>query len=619
MKDLVNDGFAKVVKPYIDSENKKDRELIAPVEVSPAESAHSIGDQIIYNGILYDVTAQIAVNDPLATSGAGENISPADNIEAQIKATKSQIQTAAAQAAAQNKNTQEMIAPVEEDETDASRAYAIGDQLILDGVLYNVIDAIAQHGIITSEGAGANISAADDITTQIKNHTVTTDATPTQGSTNPVQSGGVYTSEQNIYAVMGANSAKNKIKILAADVFATKIGVTASGNTITYRGITFTFNADKTVTVNGTASQAIAASISENLTGVADIILSGCPSGGSGSGYQLQLHDKTSGDYPVGDYGVGRELTLDPSHIYEVIIVIRSGITVNNLTYKPMIRDASDTDPTFQPFAETNQELTANKVSWGDFSEIGSVNILENDATTQTTSGITFTRNADGSITCSGTATANITYNIKTQPKMEDGKQYLLKSFQSGSSANAYLSYSDIQSADYGDYDGNGVIITKFDYSTYPNSKIRLRILSGTSFETPMTFYPLLTPILDYSGPYAPHAMTNRELTEELAITDHWNEAKVSGFTYFTGSYLKKYGHIVTLSFAVADELTAGTDTKVLALPSGFRPAGNFIIPAYVNGVVNGHAWIRANGDVEISPSTAGTYLGFTTTFIATQ
>ncbi len=167
MKDLVNDGFAQVVKPYIDAQDKKSREIIAPVEVSPAEAAHSAGDHIIFNGILYDVIAPIAINDALSTSGAGANISAADNIEAQIKATKSQIQTAAAQAAAQNKNTQEMIAPVEEDETDASRAYAIGDQLILDGVLYNVIDAIAQHGIITSEGAGANIEEANTITKQL--------------------------------------------------------------------------------------------------------------------------------------------------------------------------------------------------------------------------------------------------------------------------------------------------------------------------------------------------------------------------------------------------------------------------------------------------------------------
>ena len=186
MKEIVNDGFAKVVKPYMDAQDKKSREIIAPVEVSPAEAAHSAGDEIIFNGILYDVIAPIAINDVLSTSGAGANISVADNIEAQIKTTKSQIQTAAAQAAAQNKNTQEMIAPVEEDETDASRTYAIGDQLILDGVLYNVIDAIAQHGIITSEGAGANIEEADDVTDQLSslNQTLTKDVSALNSAVN---------------------------------------------------------------------------------------------------------------------------------------------------------------------------------------------------------------------------------------------------------------------------------------------------------------------------------------------------------------------------------------------------------------------------------------------------
>lgn len=211
MKDLVNDGFAKVVKPYIDAQNKKDRELVAPVEVSPAEAAHSLGDQIIFNGLLYNVTAQIAVGDSLSASGAGANISAADNIEAQIKTTKSQIQTAAAQAASQNKNTQEMLAPVEEDETDASRAYEVGDQLIFDGILYIVIDPIAQHGIITTEGAGANIEEADTITEQLANANVTPDPVPTSGSTKPVQSGGVYSALQNKANTsdLGTAAAKN--------------------------------------------------------------------------------------------------------------------------------------------------------------------------------------------------------------------------------------------------------------------------------------------------------------------------------------------------------------------------------------------------------------------------
>lgn len=168
MKEIVNDGFAKVVKPYMDAQDKKSREIIAPVEVSPAEAAHSAGEQIIFNGILYDVIAPIAIDDALSISGAGANISAADNIETQINSVKNQIQSAEAQAAAQNKSTQEMIAPVEEDETDASRAYEIGEQLILDDILYDVTAPIEAGDALSTSGAGANISAADNIEAQIK-------------------------------------------------------------------------------------------------------------------------------------------------------------------------------------------------------------------------------------------------------------------------------------------------------------------------------------------------------------------------------------------------------------------------------------------------------------------
>lgn len=160
----------------------------------------------------------------------------------------------------------------------------------------------------------------------------------------------------DIVNVLGA---KNRAEILSLAEFAEVSGGTISGNTVTYRGVTFTFNDDKTIAVNGTTDTlAIAIRVSKNLTGLTNIILSGCPSGGSAWGYQLQLHDRTSGDYPIGDYDKGRLLTLDPTHIYEVMIVIRSNITVDNLTYKPMVRLASDPDNTYVPYTMTNKQIT---------------------------------------------------------------------------------------------------------------------------------------------------------------------------------------------------------------------------------------------------------------------
>ena len=52
---------------------------IAPVESSStAANAYEVDDQLIYNGVLYRVTAAIAIGDTLATTGAGENISAVD-------------------------------------------------------------------------------------------------------------------------------------------------------------------------------------------------------------------------------------------------------------------------------------------------------------------------------------------------------------------------------------------------------------------------------------------------------------------------------------------------------------------------------------------------------------
>lgn len=56
------------------------------------------------------------------------------------------------------------IAPVEADASSASKAYAVGQQLVLNDILYNVTAAISAEDALV---VGTNISAADDLTTQI--------------------------------------------------------------------------------------------------------------------------------------------------------------------------------------------------------------------------------------------------------------------------------------------------------------------------------------------------------------------------------------------------------------------------------------------------------------------
>ena len=60
-------------------------------------------------------------------------------------------------------DTQEMIAPIEAGPT-ASQAYAVGKQLVYNGLLYKVTSAIAQGDTLT---VSTNIALSDDVTTQL--------------------------------------------------------------------------------------------------------------------------------------------------------------------------------------------------------------------------------------------------------------------------------------------------------------------------------------------------------------------------------------------------------------------------------------------------------------------
>lgn len=133
-----------------------------------------------------------------------------------------------------------------------------------------------------------------------------------------------------------------------------------------YNGITFTVNDDDgSVTANGTST----GDIWVNLTGANSVkldldgnyILSGCPIGGSVSKYALTAVDRGTDDAKdvsvYRDEGKGVNVLFDSTHYYKIFIRVYSGATLNNLTYYPMIRLASDTDSTYQPYTETTSTI----------------------------------------------------------------------------------------------------------------------------------------------------------------------------------------------------------------------------------------------------------------------
>lgn len=83
-------------------------------------------------------------------------------------------------------------------------------------------------------------------------------------------------------------------------------------------------------------------------------ILNGCPVGGSSNTYHLAYYEwNSSWSQKVRNIDGGNGIVLNhssESSIYQVRIVIAKGTSCNNLVFKPMIRLATITDSTYEPY-----------------------------------------------------------------------------------------------------------------------------------------------------------------------------------------------------------------------------------------------------------------------------
>lgn len=161
--------------------------IIAPVEPSNvASSNYAVGKHLILDKVLYVVTTTITAGQTITP---GSNVAVSDTVEKQIEDINSTLPgkvntsdiannlttTAAGKVldARQGKalndvlvtKTNETVIATRQANTTASKNYKVGDQFILNNVLYRVTAAINSGTQITS----GNSATADNITTQISN------------------------------------------------------------------------------------------------------------------------------------------------------------------------------------------------------------------------------------------------------------------------------------------------------------------------------------------------------------------------------------------------------------------------------------------------------------------
>ena len=157
----------------------------------------------------------------------------------------------------------------------------------------------------------------------------------------------------------------------------------------TINGVTFTINEDKSVTLNGTATNSIITNlitgkyddnnatnpliIPENIT---NYRLSGCPSGGSWSTYKLDIYAEDN-ELIATDLGEGANIQKESDTILNLLrvrIIVYAGAVLNNVTFYPMIIYGAENKPYEEYGAMPSLDYPSEVKAVGD-----NVNIFPDD------------------------------------------------------------------------------------------------------------------------------------------------------------------------------------------------------------------------------------------------
>ena len=355
--------------------------------------------------------------------------------------------------------------------------------------------------------------------------------TITPNAINPPSAGDVYDTIQDVYEVNSILGAKNLNRTAYA-----------SG---TVNDITFTVNDDGTVTANGVASADTQNGELNAQTFVAPFDAQVILSGGLASSAYIFPYDITAQARPYTNSAKTARLTTDDNatntndvsfwmekgHSLRMTIRILNGAHLaSTATFKPLLRLASDTDSTYQPYAMTNKELTDEKFPRSEQAVLGAKNLLPKFSGSYEHKNVTYTADANGVVTCSGTTGVDTSYwrqSIllkKGTYKISGGDGIATKPgndvFVGLMGPSAYLN------PDAGTDD-------VYTFSSDMTVGFTLRIGGGINSSL-YTFYPMIRLASDSDNTYQPYAMTNKELTE---TKDAWSPTSTvsNGAISFSG------------------------------------------------------------------------------------
>ena len=396
-------------------------------------------------------------------------------------------------------------------------------------------------------------------------------------------------------------------------------------DSFTSNGVTFLVQSDGSVIANGTATANTFYIFHQRATKANSLtlpngkyILSGCPSTGSNNTYKINANRTHNGSSDVygSDVGQGLELTLAGDDYSNsevrlgVYIYIYSGVTLNNVLFKPMITLASVTDSDYEhftPYAATNRQLTEQAAPIDDMNNIlGAKNLLPNHNVTQVIDGITFTVNNDGTVTATGTSTALVVFDVVNTEllspfKLNSGTYILTDGLTASQYEGAYTALTLKYTDDTVEYNVADTSINKnqftVDASTIKDWYFGICIRANKTVN--ITFKPMVRPASIKDATYVPYSKTNSELTVELSNFENFltiSEVDITQFSNASGHLrLRRFGRIVIMQIDLSP--TNANNVQVV-LPNGYKINGAFFhqvtyknndiyVYGYTNAVLN--------------------------------
>lgn len=491
--------------------------------------------------------------------------------------------------------------------------------------LKNAIEGGGGGGGVTSYSPLTEKPKIDNHTLQSGNNTssdlglqtkLTFDSAPTESSTNPVTSGGVYTAlgakanSDNVYKLalsdadfLPVNTDLDNVKTVGcyyvlssataqtithrpANGGAFRLTVELGAGTIRPRQIYQEYNSyDKYIRAENSSGvfggwKKVECDLSTKQDTISDLstIRSGAALGATAvqpvSGKGLSTNDYTTDEKEklAGIEAQANKTTVDSAFSDS------STNPVQNKVVKSAL-DGKQATLTTAQLASVNSGITADKLTQDENNILynikdGVQNIFKLAAGTRTAGGVTFTINADGTITLSNTATSDAVFILSENLNVSDDVYVL-----------------------YGDGFISGIFMDTYEtgytnrrtFTTYAvtnsNTKIwRLIVSSGTNCNG-VTIRPMMCKksLFDADPTYQPYALSNAAITPALVeCVDNGKKNKVkiniSSGTYASIVTTVSNG-VITLSSG-----TASTSPTILTFSEIALPAGNYVLSGCAAG-----------------------------------